>query len=571
MLNKHCKDAAVIAGVLSTVLLAGCKDDSLDLGDIDTTMKFEVKDLVLPLNLAPIEFDDVVDLTENECVEIIDGEYVIVKNGEFSSDPVIIKDINTAENPNSKEVSLGNPITGIATNTAIPLNDLKIPFSYEYDGVDSYIEEIYSGVVDITMTLSLSVNYTDGNKEPVSCDFTDMVFELPKGFYGSFDGKNITEKEQNYLQAAEDSKSAPGTYEVKYHISSFNATDAGAKFENHNFSVDDANIAIISGKIKCLENNGRPIEIASRLHYEPMHITCFDGRIQYTLKDLNPDDIMLNDLPDVLADPGTVISVLNPQLYLAVNNELYNSGAKAATGLNIKQIRNGEAVDQNQVTMVDSLIIEATEEVQNFCLTTNPEFNNFYGDYQNSEVKEVSGLGDILKGDGLPEGLKIDFTGACLPSQPVHDFMLSTEVGQVKGNYTFFAPLALGDGSRILYKDEATDWGLSSDSDELEISELTLTANCISELPISVNLHATPLNTDGEAIKDVKVNDVSIKAFSKDPIELHMSGNIKNLDGMRYVVTVSAGENTTALKPTMKLRLENLKIKVSGSYIVNED
>lgn len=42
-------------------------------------------------------------------------------------------------------------------------------------------------------------------------------------------------------------------------------------------------------------------------------INSFSGRVQYTFSDFNIPDIDINDLPDLLSDPETSVTLANPQ------------------------------------------------------------------------------------------------------------------------------------------------------------------------------------------------------------------------------------------------------------------
>lgn len=198
MLNQHYKSVPVVLGALMTMLFTGCKDDNLDLDNIDTTMKIEVTDLVLPVNLAPITFGDMVDLDSEECIEVIDDKYVLVKKGDFESKAIEIATINTAEDdPDGTdfEVSAPRELYLSEKHQTFPLEEMEVEFDYKYNNVDKYIDEIKSGEVDINLTFTISVDYADGSKGPVNCDFTNMVFKLPEGFYGTYDDdpKNIVD------------------------------------------------------------------------------------------------------------------------------------------------------------------------------------------------------------------------------------------------------------------------------------------------------------------------------------------------------------------------------------------
>ncbi|MDE6817660.1 MAG: hypothetical protein K2J09_00620, partial [Muribaculaceae bacterium] len=141
-------------------------------------------------------------------------------------------------------------------------------------------------------------------------------------------------------------------------------------------------------------------------------------------------------------------------------------------------------------------------------------------------------------------------------------------------DYTLFAPLELGENSTIYYEDEATDWGLSSDSDELDISLLVVEADVTSNLPIGVDLIVKPLDNNGNAITNVKVNPVEIPAGSTKHVEIKVestNGAFRNLDGMRYTAMIKSAADAKALSPQSSLTLKNLKIRVTGNYIVKDN
>ena len=54
------------------------------------------------------------------------------------------------------------------------------------------------------------------------------------------------------------------------------------------------------------------------------------------------NDVDLSDLPDFLAGEGTDISLVNPQIYLKVNNPVGNDRLDCRTGLTLSAIRNSQ-------------------------------------------------------------------------------------------------------------------------------------------------------------------------------------------------------------------------------------
>ncbi len=566
MLNKHCKFALAAAGALSTMLLTGCFDDSYDLDNIDTTMQFEINDLTLPLNLKPVQFDDMVDLTSEECIEVVDGEYVLIKNGSFESEEINIRKIH------SEAIDDGNDdfeqhIASVIPGVAVPFNPYDYRFSYTYNNVDKYIKSIVSGKVDLTLSMNFETLYDNGT--PFACEFNNLVLKLPAGFYGTLsDGREIGPDSPNVITIGSATTDANGKLTISFHVTSFEFAKTGAILEGQLFNLSTS-MGIQSGSFKAVDGNGNPGSITLDFKISELDVQTFTGRVYYLVENLDPEDVMLNDLPDVLTNENSDVSLENPQLYVALANPLSDYDVTASTDVKISQIR-PEGAEIVTAQLAKPMVVGIQPGRQNFCLSPKKP-GKYITDFENSTWAEMTNLGNIVSGKGLPEGLKINFIEPKMNETDVEDFHLGQNLGTVHGDYKFFAPLDLGNGSHIYYEDEASGWGLGGGDEKMEISKLSLNADVVSSLPVAVTLKATPIDENGLVIPDVTMSTVDIPAFGKCPIEILMTGKILNLDGMKYTLTVKAGQDASVLRPTQSLTLNNLKIRVSGKYIVDED
>lgn len=86
--------------------MTSCVDDKYDLSDIDTTVKVDVNHLTIPVNIDQIDLSSIIDLDEEDNIKVIDGQYVIVEEGDFNSDEINIPDItlSTPHIPTSETV-----------------------------------------------------------------------------------------------------------------------------------------------------------------------------------------------------------------------------------------------------------------------------------------------------------------------------------------------------------------------------------------------------------------------------------------------------------------------------------
>lgn len=568
MHTKHYFSVLALAGTLTTAVLTGCVDQDYSLEDIDTEMKFEVNDLALPLNIAPVKLSNLVDLDAEECIEIIDGEYALVKSGEFESSAIDIKGIHAeATKENLDETTIPLPMN-------IPGQSVSVPgylhkFNYNYDDVDKYIVNIESGNVNLTLSLHVSTHYTSGAVLPV--EFEKLVVELPKGFYGTFDGETISETSGNVVTLKNKSTDAQGKLDLDFHVTSFNMEKAGGKLNDvtRDFTLSTG-MGIQSADIISKGVGTDEAEIKVNFTISDLDVISITGTIWYEVKDLvTQQDILFDNLPDVLTDPETNLSLYNPQVYLSLVNPM-GTVAYATTGLKISQIRNN-GVAPAPAELVKPIEIGQESGNQEFCLLPHPDaLDKPYYKYPDAEKYEMINLGKLISGEGLPQGLKVDFIDPILPEQRVIDFTLERH-GVISGNYTLFAPLQLGANSKIYYKDTVTGWGLESDSDEMEIKHLSLEADITSHLPVDVIFTAKPINSEGEEIKGITISKAEIPAGKTTHVVITMDGEIFNLDGMSYIAVFKSETDSKVLHPDSSLDINNLKVRVTGNYIVKDE
>jgi len=175
-------------------------------------------------------------------------------------------------------------------------------------------------------------------------------------------------------------------------------------------------------------------------------------------------------------------------------------------------------------------------------------------------------LSGVLSGDGLPSSLGIRLNDPCIPTQTVADFGLGKDIAGVDGSYEFFAPLALEDGSTIIYTDTEDGWS-DENVDAITIEKFEVSATATTDVPLAVKLTAKVLGKDGKPI-DAELSSVELPANAKDSpftIVLGEGQTVTNLDGITFTAHVKA-DGQTALSPEQNIVLKNLKAKVSGHY-----
>ncbi len=565
MHTKHYFSILTMAGLLSSAALTGCVDQDYSLDDIDMEMQFQFNDLTLPLNLAPVKLSTFVDLSEQDNVEIVNGEYALVRTEEFSSSDIHIQAFLAQQSEvNQSKTTIDLP--KVVPNVEAPLPGYVHQFNYDYNDVDKHIIDITSGTVDMNFSITISTQFKDG--DVLNAQFRDLKFVLPKGFYGTLStGQTIGKNSSNIVSISSAKVDANGEFKFNFHVTEFDRIAAGGSMypEQNRFTLATS-MGIESGYISYTNGPTGAAVIGVDVEISPLEILTINGKVGYEMTEWDTK-VMFDNLPTVLTSSETNISLYNPQLYLTLTNPLGTS-AHALTGVEIRQIR--DVVSDEELAKLNELEVKSIVEPQKYCLLPHPDKVVAYPGYEDAEPVKMVNLGNIVAGNGFPKGLSVNFVKPGFPEQIVTDFPLNFD-GRIGGKYTLFAPIQLGDGSSIYYSERTDGWDLSTDSEEMDIEKLILEADVTSHLPVNVFFSAIPVNSEGQEIQNIKINKVEIPAGQTHHVVITMEGNVTDLDGMDYTAKLVSPADAKVLTPDSYLDVNNLKIRVTGNYIIKED
>ena len=190
-----------------------------------------------------------------------------------------------------------------------------------------------------------------------------------------------------------------------------------------------------------------------------------------------------------------------------------------------------------------------------------------YGAYPGAKYFAFTSLSDVLSGNGLPTRLNIRLDSPEITPSHVIDFNLKGDLGKVEGNYTFYSPLAFGDGSTIYYRDAVDGWN-DEDVDNIVIQKLKVSAIATSELPIALDFTGYPVDVNGKQIGNVTIEGAKLEANADGQrLEITVSGEIRHLDGIIFVAKGNAKDSAgNPLTPEMGITLKDIRANVSGYY-----
>lgn len=561
------KRQILVTGLLSLTavsIITGCVDDKYDLKDIDTTSRFIVDNLTVPLNLSEIKLENVVNLDDNENISTIDGKYAISKSGEIEPTEFNIAGVYVAA-PSINSTNLSLNIPGVS-NIALP--ELTLPpvaltgmdmadYEFKMQNVDKALVELKDVKTkeDITIDVVLSIpNELAGGDNKIS--FTNLKLQLPWGLMIADDNYN---RATGLLEVAELAVGSDGKGRLQ--LNAF-GLELGEKGKVQNGTLDiTGQVGILGGELNIsVKNTVVPSNLDIRADYlvSSFDIASFSGAIDYQMDNIEIDPISLSDLPDFLDNSETNIIIANPQILVNFRNPVGKYGLSGTGVISLtSEFKNGQSVDYES----DPFTLSGEESNLAFC-TEKVGYTHVRFD----------GLCNVLSNgnSGLPKSIKVNIHDIRFASE-VKDFPLG-DLGSAAGAYEFNAPLGFGDGSKVVYESTESGWG-SDDLDKVNITHISLKANCSTNLPVSVKLEVFPVDKNGNEIAiDENAGKFHVPAMAnKEKVELIISakngGTITDFDGVRFVATVEQNDgNTEAIGPDLFINLSELSVTVDGYY-----
>lgn len=566
------------------VILTGCVDNDYDLSNIDTTSEIKVNNLTLPVKMDAITLNDIFDIEEGSKIQTVtvNGQefYAVTQHGDISSQSIDIPAFTTFS-PTIAETNATFELQLPDINTRADLPSLE--YRYNLKGFDPQpvsikAEGIDEAVKDILMLESKPMTFKVTFRETELPSFIDLYFEkleleILKGLQFTSLPSNYSYNPTSGILTLTDIACPDKTATIALTATGIDFTKNDTKVQNGNFDFT-GEVRLLSGVLKTVINLSQiesftpsaKVNFNVKTVVDPFEATHFTGNVEYHLtgNGLDIAPVTLNDIPDFLNQPGTDLKLANPQIYLNLNNPVANYNLYYQTGLELVSVRGENKTPYSP----DNGKLIATEVYNpgpyNFVLSPK-EPTSPLEDYA-SRLQHIpfTGLSDVLSGDGLPEQIEINLLNPGLPFQKVVRFELGNPIDGISGSYDFIAPIALKNGSTIVYSDSKDGWN-DEDIDKIKITTLEIEADVTSTIPLEASLVAYPLAVGGNRIPGVKAyGEIPANANGKHII-IKMEGTIEHLDGVTFEATVHPGSENT-LAPNQTIRLENLRAKVSGSY-----
>ena len=613
---------------LSLIMVSSCTDSNYDLEDVDTTARFKANDLIVPINLDVLTFDQVLDLDDDsEIVKDKDAEgkeiYAVKKEGNFHSDPIEVAKITATTDitPTTNTIPKVPSAPG-ATKAEFDLKNNVTPTAFKADAsdIDKSIKSIDALGVTSTLTIPLemtAMSYSDWNKVKI----TGLKIELPAGIIctpvspseadgAKFEKTSATHPDYSLLDLSAvelpaTKSGSKGIITIKLDVTKYE----NVKRSNNTYSIDfdpTARTLAIADQVSIQEGiivmakgtSSFPSNITFKISPDmgDLVVETFTGKVQYDVENVNIEPIDLGNLPDFLRQDGTKMGIVNPQIYLAINNPV-GDYATFESGFRMTPERDGiVGTPATLDAMIGGKWVENKDGVmtakksgtadQYFVLSPYPyKKTRDFAEFPNpSHESPYTGLRKVLDTptktpgvNGIPTKIYVETVSPQVPEQAVTDFKLGEKYGKVDaetsevkygvdGKYMFYAPLQLTNGTQICYVDTLDGWN-DEDIDKLNITSLKLNMTVSTEVSFPIELTIIPTTFNSKPIPGVSANTVIIPADANGyDFEVVFKGEIAHLDGLLLKAKIMNSNEDTTLAPTMKIYMKDSKATLTGFY-----
>lgn len=567
--------------------LAGCStDDSIDVGEVDTTIGVKLNNFTVPLGQAEkITLGDVLDLKDDDCISTTaNGDYEFFKQGD-AADPAHpqVDIINVSEKTSKDEdpfigpsekpagfdlLPVGTTLTGTAGSISKALNTFNYSAAKPDDVLDLTTAEVEGEATIIVNFNTHLQGFID--------KFTSFDIEFPA--YMTLEEPTQGTLVGNKLKFGEVATSSTIYSKVKLKSLKFQEIDAANKLV-----IQNGNITML-GDVKVdvtypdlvKKNNSSDItkmQINGITSITTVKITSATGKFdpKIDLDDIGDIKIDSKDVPDFLDDPQVNITLTDPQITLNINSDVDLDAI--VDGTLTSTFNNGTTSE------VKISNIEIPRKKNSKILICRQPKTLPYQDY--TAVYVVNNLSDLMT--KIPE--KVTFkANARVDKTKAGTIKLGTPY-TISTSYSFKAPLSLEAGSTIVY-DDKTD-GFYEDIDENDIdlrgeAELVITGKVTNNSPLELTLAPTAIDVNGNALKGIKLvsaNTIKSNLTDKTPSDLKITltkdanVNLKDVkfDGIKFKATAVSKDATTLNKDNHYININDLKISVNSEVSIDAD
>jgi hypothetical protein len=582
MLNTKKRPLIAAALLLTSFgITTSCIDNSYDLNkDIDMTISAGGEHLAIPVGYTEkITLDKIIELDEGDDLQIVDGEYHLLKKDNIDETNTSVKLVTVNESSNPIE-----PIRIISGNHDNNVHDIFISnaesegfINAEAHGVDKAVIEIGSLAADMPTTLTLKLKL-GGEISTSLVKVGTMTITFPNFIQfekeNGLNGQTLTMTDvqiEPYSRFTKELKINKYVFGKEYgegnRVDEENG-DRILKIENQEIKIEMQGINVTTPS-----GNGS-LNITPTITLAEMAVSEVYGTIQPDI-DVKPTEVELNNLPDFLQDDEIRLDITNPVFSFNANNPLNTDVEMDGVLTGYKDGQVTKTVKIGSGNGGASITLKPSGDKQQTISIVRDEKTVVEA---NATKVVVPNLNDII--ETIPDHINVELKPAVKTEQ-----YYTVNLGQdytLNSAYDIDIPLSFGSNLKIVYEETLDNFDL--DLEDVDIKKAVLSINAVNTIPLAMEIkndNVSALDANGNVIKDIDVTVEGTITESKDgktevssALNVNLNetaeGAISKLDGLKLKITAVPGQATDVqLLNTQWMQLKDMKLKIPNGIKVD--
>ena len=582
MLNTKKRPLIAAALLLTSFgITTSCIDNSYDLNkDIDMTISAGGEHLAIPVGYTEkITLDKIIELDEGDDLQIVDGEYHLLKKDNIDETNTSVKLVTVNESSNPIE-----PIRIISGNHDSDVYDILIPnaesegfINAEAHGVDKAVIEIGSLAADMPTTLTLKLKLS-GEISTSLVKVGTMTITFPN--FIQFEKENGLNGQTLTMTDVQIEPYSGFTKELKINKYVFGKEyGEGNRVDEENgdriLKIENQEIKIEMQGINVTTPSGNgSLNITPTITLAEMAVSEVYGTIQPDI-DVKPTEVELNNLPDFLQDDEIRLDITNPVFSFNANNPLNTDVEMDGVLTGYKDGQVTKTVKIGSGNGGASITLKPSGDKQQTISIVRDEKTVVEA---NATKVVVPNLNDII--ETIPDHINVELKPAVKTEQ-----YYTVNLGQdytLNSAYDIDIPLSFGSNLKIVYEETLDNFDL--DLEDVDIKKAVLSINAVNTIPLAMEIkndNVSALDANGNVIKDIDVTVEGTITESKDgktevssALNVNLNetaeGAISKLDGLKLKITAVPGQATDVqLLSTQWMQLKDMKLKIPNGIKVD--
>ena len=581
MLNTKKRPLMAAALLLTSLgITTSCIDSSYDLNkDIDMTISAGGEHLAIPVGYTEkITLDKIIELDEGDDLQIVDGEYHLLKKDNIDETNTSVGTVTVAESENIIDaIPLTYSVSTPGATIVIPKEQSEGKINAEARGVDKAVIEIGSLAADMPTTLTLKLKLS-GEISTSLVKVGTMTITFPN--FIQFEKENGLNGQTLTMTDVQIEPYSGFTKELKINKYVFGKEygegnrvdeengDRILKIENQEIKIDmqGINVADPSG-------NGS-LNITPTITLAEMAVSEVYGTIQPDI-DVKPTEVELNNLPDFLQDDEIRLDITNPVFSFNANNPLNTDVEMDGVLTGYKDGKVTKIVKIGSGNGGASITLKPSGDKQQTISIVRDEQTVVEA---NATKVVVPNLNDII--ETIPDHINVELKPVVKTEQ-----YYTVNLGQdytLNSAYDIDIPLSFGSNLKIVYEETLDNFDL--DLEDVDIKKAVLSINAVNTIPLAMEIkndNVSALDANGNVIKDIDVTVEGTITESKDgktevssALNVNLNetaeGAISKLDGLKLKITAVPGQATDVqLLSTQWMQLKDMKLKIPNGIKVD--